>query len=387
MHFSTLFTCASLVHLGIAGYTLEDDYMQKGFFSMFSFFTDADPTNGYVNYVNQGTAQAVGLINTNNNVAYMGVDSTNKASGRGRTSVRLTSNKAYNQGLVVLDLAHMPGGICGTWPAFWMVGPNWPKSGEIDIIEGVNSQSTNSMTLHTGPGCSIANNGGFSGSSLVTQNCDINAPGQGQNVGCSFAGHDTRSFGAGFNSNNGGVFATEWTDSAIRIWFFPRGSVPSDATGNSPNPSGWGTPTATFQGGCDFGQSFKNQNIVFDTTFCGDWAGQIWGSDPICSSKANTCNDFVQNNPSAFKDAYWSINSLKVYQNNGQSGPAAAPSPAPSPSAIPVAPPVAPPGPTSVAPPPPPPPVTTTFVPQPSVTKPATPLVVTVTNALNWNMF
>jgi beta-glucanase (GH16 family) len=54
--------------------------------------------------------------------------------------VRLTSKNSYTHGLVILDLAHMPGGVCGTWPAFWMVGPNWPNSGEIDIIEGVNSQ-------------------------------------------------------------------------------------------------------------------------------------------------------------------------------------------------------------------------------------------------------
>ena len=22
---------------------------------------------------------------------------------------------------------------CGTWPAFWLVGPNWPNGGEIDV--------------------------------------------------------------------------------------------------------------------------------------------------------------------------------------------------------------------------------------------------------------
>jgi hypothetical protein len=51
----------------------------------------------------------------------MGVDYTNVASGAGRASVRLTSKKSYNNGLVILDLAHMPGGICGTWPALYVV--------------------------------------------------------------------------------------------------------------------------------------------------------------------------------------------------------------------------------------------------------------------------
>lgn len=46
----------------------------------------------------------------------MGVDYKNAAPG-GRQSVRITSNASYKHGLIILDLAHMPGGICGTWPA------------------------------------------------------------------------------------------------------------------------------------------------------------------------------------------------------------------------------------------------------------------------------
>ena len=50
----------------------------------------------------------------------------------------------------------MPQG-CGVWPAFWMFGPNWPNNGEIDIIEGVNNQPENGVTLHTSDGCDYAN--------------------------------------------------------------------------------------------------------------------------------------------------------------------------------------------------------------------------------------
>ena len=85
---------------------------------MLIFQQGSDPTNGYVNYVDQNTALADGLINTSNNQIYIGVDSTNVATAPGRTSVRITSNKSYNHGLFILDLAHMPGGICGTWPAW-----------------------------------------------------------------------------------------------------------------------------------------------------------------------------------------------------------------------------------------------------------------------------
>jgi hypothetical protein len=47
----------------------------------------------------------------------------------------------------------------------------------------------------------------------------------------------------------------------------------------------------------------------------------------VCSTKATTCQDFVQNNPSAFADAYWSVNSLKVYQDNGAANPPASSAP------------------------------------------------------------
>lgn len=68
-----------------------------------------------MNYVDQTTATSNGYINTDNDLVYMGVDSTNVATGSGRDSVRITSNAAYNYGLFALDVAHMPGGICGTW--------------------------------------------------------------------------------------------------------------------------------------------------------------------------------------------------------------------------------------------------------------------------------
>ncbi len=198
-----------------------------------------------------------------------------------------------------------------------MLGPNWPNSGEIDIIEGVNSQAANDMTLHTNSGCTISNTGAFTGQ-ITTPNCDVNAPGQYTNAGCQIATHDTATYGTGFNANGGGVYATEWTSDAISIWFFPSGAVPGDLSSGNPNPGGWGKPSAKFQGGCNIDQHFQNHNLVFDMTFCGDWAGNVWGQDSVCSSKASSCQAFVQNNPGAFTDAFWQVNSLKVYQSNGQ---------------------------------------------------------------------
>ncbi|KAJ9629157.1 hypothetical protein H2204_008946 [Knufia peltigerae] len=323
MHIS-LTTLTLFASAATASYVIEDDYSSNSFAGMFDFFTDNDPTNGYVNYIDYNTAASSGLYKVENGQVYMGVDSTNTASGRGRNSVRIASKNTYQHGLVILDLAHMPAGACGTWPAFWMLGADWPNNGEIDIIEGVNGQAANNMALHTNAGCSISNTGAFSGS-LETDNCDVQAAGQASNTGCSIRSGDDSSFGAGFNSIGGGVFATEWTSEAISIWFFPRGGIPSDITSGSPDPTGWGLPQGQFAGACNIDDKVHNQQLVFDVTFCGDWAGNVWSTDAVCSSKASTCQAFVQNNPSAFQDTYWLINSLKVYSDNG-AGPSQPPS-------------------------------------------------------------
>ncbi|KAF7134188.1 hypothetical protein CNMCM5793_005867 [Aspergillus hiratsukae] len=314
MHvWSTLLPILGVSATGMAAYILEDDYRTTSFFDKFSFFTGSDPTGGFVSYVDRTTAQNAGLISTGSSV-YMGVDHTNIASSSGRPSVRISSTNSYTHSLVILDLAHMPGGICGTWPAFWMLGPDWPTNGELDIIEGVNTQSTNQMTLHTTDGCTIANTG-FTGT-LLTSNCYSYAPGQAENAGCGIADPSSQTYGSGFNSAGGGVYATEWTSDGISIWFFGRGGIPGDISAGAPNPSGWGTPVAKFAAGsCDFEEHFREMQIIFDTTFCGAWAGAVWGSGS-CASIDSSCEDYVANNPSAFAGAYWEINSLKVYQDS-----------------------------------------------------------------------
>jgi hypothetical protein len=175
-------------------------------------------------------------------------------------------------------------------------------------MEGVNDQLTNDATLHTGPGCSISDNGGFTGN-LTSSNC---LSGSSGNNGCQISDLTTGSYGVGFNQNGGGVYATQWTSDDISVYFFPRGSIPHDVLGNHPDPSKWGQPMAKFSGACDFSQSFVDQQLVFDTTFCGDWAGGVWATS-ACAKKADTCQDYVANNPTAFRDAYWSVNALKVY--------------------------------------------------------------------------
>lgn len=55
----------------------------------------------------------------------------------------------------------------------------------------------------------------------------------------------------------------------------------------------------------------------FDTTFCGAEAGgDAWTSWTDCSAVTgySTCEDYVAAVPSAYDDAYWLVNSVKVYQ-------------------------------------------------------------------------
>lgn len=90
-----------LISSAAAQYSLVDHRAGSNFFDGFDFYTGGDPTHGFVNYVNQGTAASNGLIGTGDQI-YMGVDytSTLAADGSqgGRQSVRLTSKASYTEG-------------------------------------------------------------------------------------------------------------------------------------------------------------------------------------------------------------------------------------------------------------------------------------------------
>jgi hypothetical protein len=160
----------------------------------------------------------------------------------------------------------MPSSACGSWPAFWLFGPNWPHSGEIDIIEGVHLSSTNAVTLHTGPGCSVNAWGSQAGTDLHDGNCNAGGAFQGCSAGTQAP------FGDRFNDAGGGVYAMQWESSGIYVWYWPRDGVPWDVRSGQPDTRNWGVPVVAFNGGsgCDIDQHFRDQNIVFDTTFCGD---------------------------------------------------------------------------------------------------------------------
>lgn len=61
-------------------------------------------------------------------------------------------------------------------------------------------------------------------------------------------------------------------------------------------------------------------------------AGRVWDEDATCSALANTCQEYVANNPEAFVDAYWLFNYINVY-TTGDSGSATPTGSGASPSA------------------------------------------------------
>ncbi|KAF2132329.1 glycoside hydrolase family 16 protein [Dothidotthia symphoricarpi CBS 119687] len=293
-----------------AAYSLIDTYDASNWLNKFDVQAIADPTHGFVEYVNAQQAQQLGLLKTQGKQLYMGVDSTSflNPQGPGRKSVRVQSKTAYNRALVIADFAHVPGSACGSWPAFWMVGPNWPNQGEIDIYEGVHQNTYNQATLHTSPGCTpTVGAGGETGHRASNVDCGA---GGGYN-GCGVQSSAATSYGTAFNANGGGVYATLWTSSGIKVWYFASRNVPANIRSGNPNPGNWGAPMASFAG-CDFDAKFRDLNIVFDISFCGDWAGGVWGQT-ACSQINPSCNAYVASQPQSFGDSYWLVNSVKVY--------------------------------------------------------------------------
>jgi len=116
--------------------------------------------------------------------------------------------------------------------------------------------------LHTNAGCSISNYDTPYSGTLMTSNCDVYALGQVTNAGCLIKSPSFQTFGNGFNAIGGGVYATEWTSTAISIYFFPRNAIPADITSGNPDPSGWGEPQAIFSGDCDIDSHLVDQRIV-----------------------------------------------------------------------------------------------------------------------------
>lgn len=296
-----------------ATYSLSDNWIGPGFLNTWTHENIADPTNGRVNYVNETTALSLNLTYVTDDTLIMRCDDTTvlSATGPGRNSVRLRSDKTYTTHVAIFDIRHMPQG-CATWPAAWeTLESDWPNSGEVDILEGANDVSPNQSTLHTSANCTMPATRTQTGTA-TTNDC---YGGDNNNAGCGVQAPTTDSYGPNFNENGGGWYAMERTTDFIQIWFWARNdaSVPFDVSSGPAqiDTDTWGEPTAYFPNtDCDLASHFGENNIIFDLTLCGDLAGAVFNSDGC----PGDCVTYVNDNPSAFTNAYWDIGFVRVYQ-------------------------------------------------------------------------
>ena len=291
-------------------YALADTYSGPTFFDEFTYFTDDDPTKGFVVYVNKSTARNLNLTYASESSAVLRVDASTPNARSGRNSVRIESRNTYDSGLFTFDIIHTPFG-CATWPALWLTdGYNWPMNGEIDVLETTNVGSHgNEVSIHTTNGCSMDVKRKQTGQAIF-KNCDSAT---GGNSGCGVIG-DENSYGEAMNNRGGGVYALELRDAGIRAWFFPSGTVPADITAENPDPSTWGIALADFPSTkCDIASHFRNLSIIVNIDLCGELAGQKQYYDTLYHCPA-TCSGFVASNPSSFVDANWEFKNFKVYR-------------------------------------------------------------------------
>ncbi|CBZ55040.1 putative PAN domain-containing protein [Neospora caninum Liverpool] len=221
----------------------------------------------------------------------------------------------------------MPEG-CGTWPALWTTGADpWPASGEIDIVEGVNRQRRNRVSLHTSYGCNMwgidetnfAGTWAYSGDGLEARDCYVYAT--EHNTGCSIESIED-AFGEAFNEKGGGVYVLELKQAKhIRAWYFTHQEVPEDLRIGAPDPDKWAEaqklPMAYFplnENNCPGPSHFWGHRLVINTTFCGGWGGSLFSRTAGCAGDGQAaCRAFVRDNPTSFKNAFWDFNFIHVY--------------------------------------------------------------------------
>jgi hypothetical protein len=110
------------------------------------------------------------------------------------------------------------------------------------------------------------------------------------------------------NRQGGGTYVAEWVfDGEIKIWFFNQQDsskfIPYNS--NEIDTSTWPAPYAKFNP-CP--GAFRDMQIVINTTLCGDMA-----SPDFSNKNLGVCGEYVANQWNSFADAYWLINSVRIY--------------------------------------------------------------------------
>jgi len=264
------FTVSGPPNQPVGAYQLVERQIGEELFKYYTFLEGRDSvgSNGYNTYVSESMGQELGILNVTleqdhvvwrqnqqqeqdekAKVPFVYMSSAPMPDGR-RYSLRLEGKRRFNRGLFLLDVRHMPTG-CGAWPAFWLTDEdNWPVHGEIDILEGVNYQSTAKTALHTTKGCrhesvppsyktgtwdtAVGIPDRATGIPDMTireaNDCFVYNPKQWLNQGCVAVSGSNETLGKPMNDKGGGIYALEWDPvfSKIRTWVFDHDRLPKN---------------------------------------------------------------------------------------------------------------------------------------------------------------
>ncbi|WVQ98328.1 hypothetical protein IAU59_005451 [Kwoniella sp. CBS 9459] len=316
---------------GAAEYPRSESHSGTSFFDGFRFPVETydNTTNGDVFWA---TAQNTSLLYVNDaGRVILKVDNTTLVPyNEKRYAPKLFSKNTYGPGTVwVMDAVHVPYG-CSVWGAFWTQGPDWPTGGEIDIFEGIHLRKQNMMALHTDGSvaqCKVDTSKSMSGR-VDSEDCnqDVN-----NGSGCTVYDNNENSYGEAFSQAGGGVFVTEWSTEAIRIWFITRSAVPSSLTLTSEtiDTSTLGTPVAEYSSStCDIEKLFEPQTLTINIALCGDFAGLPALLEQTCPALVGdkTCYTtyVIDDASSTYANAYFELNYINVFSTNSSgsdSGP------------------------------------------------------------------
>lgn len=304
--------------LASAQYQMVKEYIGDHFFDDWQFYNNYDNlTNGNAYFVGakQASKDRLAFVNDAGH-AIMKVDNSSELNpGDKRNTIRVSTTDRYTVGsLWIADILHIPYG-CSVWPAWWSSAVNWPQGGEIDTLEGVNQVTMSHMALHTKPGCKQSNTTVETSTLVNSTDCSTLV---NNNEGCTVT-NPGATYGPAFAAAGGGVFVTEFAAKGISIWFFPRSSIPQmlQVNASTIDTSALGTPVANWPSDeCNVNSFFEPQELVFDITLCGDFAGNSGIFLQTCSGVCY--DDWVLGPPSNYDSAYFEVQYVRVYGEPGQ---------------------------------------------------------------------
>ncbi|KAG7447855.1 uncharacterized protein BT62DRAFT_930897 [Guyanagaster necrorhizus] len=265
-------------------WTMYESLMGDGLIDFFNFDEQASDNQGCTNYVDGKSSELV-YIQSDGKVR-IGADQAEDVALR--NAIRMSSNETFNpsQNLLFIVDTRCPFTGSGTWS----------ETGEIDLVEGVNSYTQNTTSVHSdnvnGANLNVAASEGGT-------NCDANVNHQS----CGVSVNGKTSFGQVANDVNG---ATCWnTDHG-----------PVDVNYGLPTPRSWGTPTFQIDSStCNTSDHFKDLMLIINTNLAG-LLTTASGEEQCCQDVTgfSDARSYVLSQGSAFGDsAAWVSNSIYIF--------------------------------------------------------------------------